>query len=1133
VTGPDETIGPFQILGPLGRGGMGRVLRALHVETGQSVALKTVSVCREGHIRSIRREIHALARLRHPGVVRILEHGMHRSMPWLAMELVEGATVREHCAGLDLPRSLRIVRRLCETLAHIHGEGIVHGDLKPENIVVRADGTPVLVDFGLAAQFWRELSRETLEAGGAMTGTAAYMAPEQILGEPIDARADLYALGCILYELVAGRPPFVGASAAQVIRAHVRSVPEPVSGRVDGVSADLDALILRLLAKRPRDRPGHADDVGAALAALGGQDEASAPGPKPRAYLYRPGFSGRDEVLRSLEERLSSLHQGQGGLVLIGGESGVGKTRLALELARRAERQAIHVGCGECGASAAAEPFAQARNCGPLEPFRPWLRSVADTCRLQGPDETRRLLGGHVRVLARYEPALDVLTGQEDTPEPEDLPSSAARERLFTAMAETLAAATRAGEPGAAPLLLLLDDLQWADDLTLGTLEFLVCSGRLESTRALLVGAFRSEELAAGPLVGLQTLLDEPLVVRLELERLAAPEVASMVSDMLALLPPPEPLTRYLSAQSEGNPFFVAEYLRTALAAGLLDRDETGRWLVEAGTGGGKASDEGLPLPGSVRGLVARRLEGLSEDARRLAEAASVLGREPDLSLLQHVCGMNERVGLEGVQELLVRQVFEEPEPGRLRFGHDKIREVAYEQIDAQRRGGLHRAAAESIEAGLGTGQAPHRAELGLHWERCGEADKACAAYLASARHARDRYAHRDAEGLYRAHLRLLPPQPTPESIAARNELAFDVLRNLGRIPDAMAEHRQALQIAAQLGLISAEGHALRCLGHLHWQTGELREAADCYERALQLARGLGERSQEARVLGDLANLRSNLGQVEQAEALYEQALAIAREMGDHRLEAINLGNLALQHSGLGRLDEARLLYERALALHRESGERRIQAMTLGNLALLHAEQGEFERAGTLLEQALAMHRSVGNRRVEGHTLGNLALLRLEEGRADLARPLLEQALGLAQEFGEPRFAGIWFLARATLERRAGSLAAAERSLEQAERQIHEQGDARQAALCFCERGHQALAAGRTAADFLGRARAIAVRLGAGLSSRLGRAVARLERAVEAGVSERRLVRGECPEDLSGAAARRGQAPRVSSRVSD
>jgi hypothetical protein len=342
-----------------------------------------------------------------------------------------------------LLRRLRLFHRLCAPLAYLHGEGLVHRDLKPENILVLPDGMPVLMDFGIVSRFGGSLAREELEVAGRISGTVAYMAPEQCRGELVDARADLYALGCILYETVVGRPPFVGQPAAQVLYQHCNERPMPPSELVEDVPAGLETLILRLLAKEPRHRLGHADDVAAVLAELSPAIEDDAQGPTPRAYLYRPELTGREEVLDVLAGHLGRAAAAGGGMVLLSGESGVGKTRLAMAFGREAEARGFYVLAGECvpgvatdaariptqqrgtGASGRQWPTmdsARASGGAPLEPLRKPLQAIADRCREQGPEVTRRLLGERAGILEAIEPGFFGLAGPDTAPRLAELP---------------------------------------------------------------------------------------------------------------------------------------------------------------------------------------------------------------------------------------------------------------------------------------------------------------------------------------------------------------------------------------------------------------------------------------------------------------------------------------------------------------------------------------------------------------------------------------------------------------------------------------------------------------------------------------------------------------------------------------
>jgi eukaryotic-like serine/threonine-protein kinase len=1110
-----RNIGPYRVLGLLGQGGMGVVYRAEHEETGEAVALKTVRVPSEGLLSSIRREIHALSRVRHPGIVRILQTGLHEGLPWYSMELLDGLTLGRYWQGVAgswpgaqaeleggrripskastravrqtrstawWPESLAgdsgrapggkpeppfaalpagdadarpaaaagrldlavgLVQRLCAPLEYLHGEGLVHRDLKPANILLRAASGerraaseqpaaepglaarssqlaafPVLVDFGLMAHSGAGASREVLDVDALSAGTVSYMAPEQIRGEFVDARADLYALGCLLFELTTGRPPFVGASPREVQRQHLEAPPPLPSALVAGVPAALDELILRLLRKRPRERLGYASDVAAALARLGLAEPPAEALPRPRAYLYRPGFGSRQHEMSLLREQLVRAQAGLGGVVLVGGESGIGKTRLAMELARDAVVSGAQVLVGE------SLPAGSAGAGGALQPLRRSLQAIADRCRELGPAESGRLVGARAPVLALYESSLALLPGQVPHAMPEELPADAARLRLHTYLTQTFAELA-----SGRPLLLVLDDLQWADELTLSWCGHVLHSGSFARSGVLLLGTYRSDEVHDG----LGRLLEAPAALKLGLGRIPEASVASMIGDMLALEAPPQRFGRFLAEQSEGNPFFVAEVLRTAVAERLLWRDGQGRWQVRgaAEDAAGQAELERLPLPSSLRELVCRRLEGLSPAAAHALQAAALLGRELEEVLLVKASRVGGTLLMDAIDELVRRQILEESSLGQLRFVHDKIREVACERIAERERAELHRAIAAAIETQPQAQRQRHLAALGHHWEQAAEPERARRAYLEAARQAGKRYALSEAERLYGAYLRL-GAEPSAESITARNELAAEVLEPCGRNEEALAELLAALSDARSLGNRPLEGESLRLLGGIHRLTGRLDEARQLCEQALCIARELGARRFEGSVLGDLAVVHRDTGRMSEARHLYEQALEIHRQTGNRRLEGIVLGNLGLLHQEQGRPDQAQQLYEQARTIAREIGERRFEGNVLGNLAILHWRAGRHEQARLLYEQTRELARRIGDRRSEGSALGNLGGVLHDQGRFAEAQPLFEQALDIHRQVGNRRSEAILLGSLADLHHQRGALDEARLLYEQA-----------------------------------------------------------------------------------------------------
>ncbi len=1030
------TIGPYRITELLGAGGMGSVYRGVHAEHGGGAAIKTVTAPRESLLPALRREILALGRLRHPGIVQILDSGTDSGIPWYAMPLLERRSLADVRDALwergapppdELRGALTLVRRLCEPLAYLHGEGIVHGDIKPDNVLCAADGRPVLIDFGLLTAHG-EHGRDAVDGRAHAAGSLAYMAPEQLAGEPIDARADLYAVGCVLYELLTGRPPYDHARVDALVRAQQAGPPPPPGVR--GLPRELDELVLRLLAARPRDRIGHAEDVAARLGALGAEASAER-GPRPRPYLYRPGLAGRRHVLDSLADDVAaSFAAGHGGLAVVVGESGIGKTRLVVELTRRAAAAGVRVlsgGCARGGATALARP----------------LQAVVDRCRSEGPDEARRLLAGRARVLARHQPALAGLPGLDGEPDAPELPFEAARALVSHALWATFAALAEDR-----PLLLVLDDLQWADELTLAFLAALAPA----RARVFVVGTARSDELTGA----LEQRLGRGDARRIDLDRLDEDDVRGMVGDMLATPSPGDALVRFVARHAEGNPFFVAEYLRAALRDGLIARDARGRFrLVD------EAALAALPLPRSLRELVVARLDGLGAEARRVVDVAAVLGRDVDAARVTAVAALDAAAFTRATSELVARQVLEDAGDG-LRFSHDKLREVALDSLAVEARASLHRAAAAVLAAGTEPGAAGLAAG---HWLAAGDEARAAPLLLAAARRsvvecdnerAQEHYRRvlaivdgpaNDAVARELAARRALWDDPEdPGGVASHDDAAVlrevrriahrglgDALTVSGRLDDAIAEYDAALAEAAEDG---ARADALARLGAACFAKGELLLAARRLTEALAhlgsrvpttrpgvLAsigastllliarlvrrRPLGSPRARAverlrvRILNRLTYIHYSFD-LERAAATHLAALAAAERVADSSDAAETFAH----HGPLfaGHLPaSARFHVRRAVEVCRREGHLAMQMTAEFMAGMCFAFQAEWDEAAGHFRAAIDLYPRVGDGNVLQTAHENLAYVLLYRGDHRDALVEASHSLTLAERTGDLR----------------------------------------------------------------------------------------------------------------------------------
>jgi len=260
--------GRYRVGRELGRGGMAKVFEGTDTVLGRTVAIKVLSpqfADDEGFVQRFRREAQAAARLSNPNVVSVFDTGADGGVHYIVMEYVEGRTLADYLAGggrIMPDRAIEIAESVCGALSAAHAQGVIHRDIKPGNIMLTPTGQVKVADFGIARM---TTTAETVAQTAAVLGTASYLSPEQAQGQPVDGRSDIYSLGCVLYEMVTGRPPFLGDSPVTVASKQVLEQPTPPSKLNGDVTPDLDAVILRTLAKNPANRYQSAEELRADL----------------------------------------------------------------------------------------------------------------------------------------------------------------------------------------------------------------------------------------------------------------------------------------------------------------------------------------------------------------------------------------------------------------------------------------------------------------------------------------------------------------------------------------------------------------------------------------------------------------------------------------------------------------------------------------------------------------------------------------------------------------------------------------------------------------------------------------------------------------------------------------------------
>ena len=762
----------YRLDSELGRGGMGTVFRATDLELRREVAVKILSATSQtsdGRERLVR-EARAAAALNHPHIVTIHDVGEASGFPFLVMELVQGPRLSQ-ARPADLARVVTIAVQICDALEHAHTNNIVHRDLKPDNVLFSGSGESSavkLADLGLALPAYdARISR-----AGVIVGTASYMAPEQALGHTIDGRADLYALGVLLYELTTGRLPFTGDDPLTIVSQHVHAPVVPPRVLRSDLPHALERIIVRLLAKDPAQRFSSAAETRTALlASLEAEDEAvtthAAPAVAILDALSRGRLIGRNAELAEARELWQRAREGRGHAVLLSGEPGAGKTRLAREITIQAAVDGAAVLAGGCYEYEAATPYLPF-----VEAFRRWVREEKSDNKL------RELLGDSAIQIAKLAPEIETRLGP--FPERQELSPHEERLLFFDNVVQVFSNLARRQT-----LLFYADDLHWADRGTLWLLGHLL--RQLRSERVLIVGAYRETELdRAHPLA--KALVDwnrERLITRVALRRFSESETGDQLGALLGERVSGE-FAVAVHRETEGNPFFVEEVLKALIERGSVRR-ESGRWR--------RCDMEQMLIPQSVKEAIGNRLDRVSQNCNDVLRVAAIIGKVFTFEELTAAAEQTEDVLLDALDEGVGAQLIAAGSGDSFSFTHDKIREVLYEELNPIRRRRLHRTVAEGLEQRCKTGVCTVE-KLAHHYIQAGDHQR----------------------GLEYA------KQAAAEAVRV---FAFD---------EAIAAYGRARDCAEALGLTEEQLAQEEAIGKSFMLHGDTILAAEHFERALALA---------------------------------------------------------------------------------------------------------------------------------------------------------------------------------------------------------------------------------------------------------------------------------------------------------
>ncbi len=880
----------------LGAGGMGSVYRALDRLTGQSVALKRVTAAPDqlqfgtqdesSDLRvALAREFAALSSLKHPHIISVLDYGFEEDgQPYFTMDLLENAQPLNIAAeNQPLDARINLLAQMLQALAYLHRRGILHRDLKPGNVLV-ANGQVKVLDFGLA------VAREQLNDTDAIaTGTLAYMAPEILMGDLAREASDLYAVGVIAYQVLTGNHPFDTSNISLLLNDILHKIPDVTHIE----NSALAAAIAQLLDKNPAQRLITPTEIITLLGNATGQHIQTETAATRESFIQAAEFIGRRWELGQLKQAMSDAIDGQGSAWLVGGESGVGKSRLLNEVRTIALVQGALVLRGQAVNEGGAV-YQLWR-----EPLR-WLSLISDLSDLEA------------GVLKNLVPDIATLL-ERDIMDAQPLDPQGTQRRLFNVIERVIRRQRQ-------PLVLLLEDLHWADD-SLSILSQIAALTR--DLPILIIGTFRDDERPDLP-------ANLPGLVLIKLSRLVKAEIAQLSESMLGINNPA--VIARLEQETEGNVFFLVEVVRVlAEEAGQL----------------GKIGQVPLPesvFAGGVEQIIQRRLHHVPADGHALLQFAAATGRQLDLDLLRVAePTANLEQWLTGCSNVAVLEFQDD----QWRFSHDKLRDAVLVNLQTPERQSLHKQVAEVIEA-VYPDVVEQYAALAYHWGSAANLPKEVD------------YAQRAGQ------------------VALRNSAYLDAVRQFTRSLTALAklpgtpERTQTeltLQISLGVALLSIKGYT----------APEVKQA---WTRAYEVARAVEHAPEHFQALWGLWSFYVVQPNFKQALELAQQMFTLAECTQDRVFFLVGHWVLGVTYYGLADFELARTHLEQSIALYRSQEDRSLSYMygqdpcvtSLGWLAHTLWRLGYPDQARQRMQEAVALAEGLQHPFTLAYIQGNAAL---------------------------------------------------------------------------------------------------------------------------------------------------------------
>jgi len=1035
----------YRVIESLGAGGMGEVFKVVDINDESIKALKILRPGLISQLEQFKEEFKILTQLHHPYLVNVYNFGIDaENHPYYTMDFMPGDDIKAKSADYGLEDFYRLSLMALSALDYIHSRNIIHGDLKPSNILFDELGNLRLVDFGLAVHLQSDKQPRS-------SGTLEFTPPEIIKHGSLSACSDLYSLGLVFYELLFNRALLQGTTSQMLSYKLEKSIelpefPEEKGGR------NLHDVINRLLENDPDKRYQTAGEVSRIIERLyhAGEPGQAADYDKSsvsvlsdtsRDYFERASFCGRKDEFNRLKTAFEKLADGESAVFHITGESGVGKSRLAEQFKYSIQMEGCHFIQAACS-SGDGNPLVSVR------------KLIEQIFILFDPDyKLFNALGDEVRRL--FPEIFPGVRGEQDV--------NRGKQRLYYNLQKYF---QQIGSENR--LALLIEDIQWADNQTI---EFINIISRATKTAGDANGngfllILTSEIVPEKPTWEFIDFADA-IVLKPADKELWDEFLYNLFGDFK----PPRDFSEKLYHETGGNFFFVEELLKS-LADGKALFRSGGFWKLQT------EKLTGFPLPKSVKESIGRRLSRLDFSYLAIVEQAAVMDSLFKPEDLLKLSGYS-KADMKLLDELILLRVFHR-QNGDLQFLHNQVKEVAYESLSRFKRVQLHRKTALHFEVKKAKPEF-----LARQFLAAGEKTKSYHYLCQSAENAAGIFGWDQAAKYYEQILSLIPDWPEApksarfealkgqaRSLMFINPKAADKLfpqilievnktdnisknrfsalilqaenyQHLGDNEQALELYENAINIGdeykdfkgwsnlmgeafmglgwvqSKLGKFELAGKSyfkaldyfienpermcrvLSYIGIVYARKGDLDGALDYYNRSLKVCRDNDYKWPAMQLYGNIGNVYNARSDYQKALEYYKMSLAIALEISDRRIEGINLLNIGHSYNLLGQNNKALDYFQRALQIQKSIGDRSSEAVNYNNLAEIYFNLGQFKKAFDYATKGIELAGQIKEPRVELANLKGLADVYLAIGDLDNASEHIRQALTLAENIND------------------------------------------------------------------------------------------------------------------------------------